>query len=397
MSLVTIGSGRILRINGKPFFPLAARHMPEGADYSMLQSVGFNSVRWTPFGFDGLPANQTSPKDFGGLYFYPYLFTNGDHSSDVKQRQFALRKLVESVRHRDDLLCYEQRNEPAYTPDNHRVPQSTPDGLIAGSNYLRELDRNHPIRIGYMNCNLVSTLRKYSPATDIVGCNPYVVMEPAMRYFVGCRLDKLIVDSPNQTLSAVGDFTTKMMRVAEGRPVWMQVQGAANENWYSEVHTPSNEGLGLYPHHQRYPTLWEMRFMAFNAIVRGATALEWMLIRLPVGSNAWRDIRAVIGELHTLHDVLASPTLDHPLTVDYRELGFSDFTAVEYLLKRTAGGDVMIAVNTQFDPFEPVFSNLPESFRKAVEVVGENREIVIDKAQFSDRFQPYAVHIYRAL
>ena len=150
-----------------------------------------------------------------------------------------------------------------------------------------------------------------------------------MRYFVGCRLDKFIVDSSNQTLSAVGDFTTKMMQVAEGRPVWMQVQGAANENWYSEVHTPPNSGLGLYsPHHQRYPTLWEMRFMAFNAVVRGATALEWMLIRLPVDSNPWRDVTTVIHELAGLHDILAAPVSDHRLDIEYRELGFSDFTGV---------------------------------------------------------------------
>ena len=397
MSVVTIGRDRILQVDGKPFFPLAARHMPEGGDYERLRSAGFNAVRWTPFGMDGFPSGESAPPDFGGLYFYPYLFTNADLSSAVEQRRRAVRDLVAQVRDRADLLCYEQRNEPAYSPDSHSIPRSTPEGLTAGSNYVRELDPLHPIRIGHMNCNLRSTLRRYNSAADIIGCNPYVVTDPTMRYFVGCRLDKFIVDSSNQTLSAVGDFTTKMMQVAEGRPVWMQVQGAANENWYSEGHTPANSGLGLYPHHQRYPTLWEMRFMAFNAIVRGATALEWMLIRLPVDSNPWRDVTSVIHELAGLHDILAAPVSDHRLDIEYRELGFSDFTGVEYLLKTRNGRHTLIAVNTQFDPFEPTFSNLPDSFRSGLEVIGENREIGIQNGTFTDRFQPYAVHIYRPL
>lgn len=395
--MVTIGPGRILQVDGKPFFPIAARHMPEGADYESLRSAGFNAVRWTPFGMDGFPANEGAPPDFGGLYFYPYLFTNADLSSEIEQRRRAVRALVEQVRDRVDLLCYEQRNEPAYSPDSHSVARSTPEGLTAGSNYVRELDPLHPIRIGHMNCNLRSTLRRYNSAADIVGCNPYVVTDPTMRYFVGCRLDKFIVDSPNQTLSAVGDFTTKMMQVAEGRSVWMQIQGAANENWYSEAHTPANSGLGLYPHHQRYPTCWEMRFMAFQAIVRGATALEWMLIRLPFGSNAWRDVSAVVGELARLHDVLATPDSEHQMDIEYRELGFSDFTGIEYLLKAGDEGHALIAVNTQFDPSEPTFSNLPDTFRDKLEVVGENREIEVRNRRFTDRFQPYAVHVYRPL
>jgi hypothetical protein len=397
MPSVMIGADRILRVDGNRFFPIAARHMPAGADYASLRQAGFNAVRWTPFGVDGYPGGQVAPQDLAGLFFYPYLYTNGDHSRDQEGRRRQLRDLAEAVREREDLLCYEQRNEPAYTPENHRIPNSTPEGLIAGSACLRELDQRHPIRIGHMNSNLVSTLRRYNAATDIVGCNPYVVMEPGMRYFVGCRPDNRIVDSPNQTLSAVGDYTTKMMRVAEGRPVWMQIQGSANENWFSEVHTPANAELGLYPHHQRYPTRWEMRYMAFSAIVRGATGLEWMLIRLPYGASPWQDVSAVVTELASLHDSLAAPSPAHEIAIDYQELGFSDFTGVEFLLKRTVSSDVLIAVNTQFDPFQPVFSNLPERFQRGLEVVGENREVAVEGGQFTDRFQPYGVHVYRSL
>ena len=75
-----------------------------------------------------------------------------------------------------------------------------------------------------------------------------------------------------------------------------------------------------------------MRFMAFHAIVRGATGLEWMLVRHPVNSPSFLDVRRVIGELGALHDLLASPTLAHEFDITYRELGFSDFDYVEMVM-----------------------------------------------------------------
>ena len=84
---------------------------------------------------------------------------------------------------------------------------------------MRRLDPNHPIRLGHMAANLVATLRGYNDAADIVGCNPYPVQPPGLRMTV--RRDGKYVDSPNQTISSVGDYTSKMMRVGQGRPVWM--------------------------------------------------------------------------------------------------------------------------------------------------------------------------------
>ena len=51
-SEVRIGRDRILRVNGKRFFPIAARHMPQGADSAMLRETGFNAIRWPAFSLD---------------------------------------------------------------------------------------------------------------------------------------------------------------------------------------------------------------------------------------------------------------------------------------------------------------------------------------------------------
>ena len=355
-------------------------------------------MRRTAFGTDtALVAAVDLPADLGGLMFYPYIYNQGDFSEDAESRQKALTELINKVKEHPDLLCYEQRNEPAYTYLQAAKPQTPPEGMIAGSDLIRSLDPDHPIRVGHLNCNLVSTLRKYNPAVDIVGCNPYMVSAPGARRFVGTRPDGKLVDSPDQTISAVGEHTAKMMRVADGRAVWMQIQGCSNESWYNPAHTPETKDHGVYEHQRLYPNRWQMRFMAFNAIIRGATAMEWALIQLPVNSGAWVDLSAVIGELSSLHDVLASPPWDGKLDVEYTELGFSDWDGVETMVKLHNGKPWVLAVNTQFDPMIATFSNLPEGLAGEVEVAGENRRVDISNGALTDRFQPYEVHVYSGL
>lgn len=394
-SRVTVGGDRILRVNGRPFFPIGARHMPVGATPRLLKKTGFNCMRWTAVGGDGMTLPVTPlPKDFGGLMFYPYVFKLGDLSRQGGARKRALAALIKKVRDHPALLCYEQRNEPASTWRDSATPQSPPEGMIAGSEVIRELDPHHPIRIGHLVSNLVSTLKKYNASTDIVGCNPYVVISPDQRLFVGARQDGRFVDCPDQTLSAVGALTTKMMRVAEGRPVWMQIQAMANEDWFHLSHTPENRNSCLYEHTRLTPSRWQCRFMAFHAIIRGATGLEFAMHRTRVDEPAWIGIREVIGELHGLHGVLASPPWHGRLQVDYKELGASDWTGVETLVKIHNGRPWILAANTQFDPMEATFSNLPDGIGKSLRVMGEKRSLRVQQGRFTDYFRPYEVHIY---
>src|ERR1051325_9962331 len=111
-SKVTIGPDRILHVNGKPFFPIGARHIPIGATHRLLKKVGFNCIRWMAVGGDGMTLPVTPlAKDLSGLMFYPYIFTHGDFSRDAATRKRGLTKLIKKVRDHPALLCYEQRNE----------------------------------------------------------------------------------------------------------------------------------------------------------------------------------------------------------------------------------------------------------------------------------------------
>ena len=397
---VTIDQDRILRVDEKPYFPITTGYVPEGATPALLSDVGFNTIRWIPFGVENYESDSFQvPDDFGGLMFETYVYNRADFSKDAANRKRELTRLIDAVKGRPDLLCYEQLNEPAYTFQDMAVPQGSAEGMAAGSELIRSLDPHHPIQVHHMTCNLVSTLRKYNAAVDIVGCSgPFVVFPPGpvgLRRVAGMRPDGLKSDSPNRTISEVGLYAEKMMRVAEGRPVWMWIQGSSNENWYDPDRAPEIRDQGLYEYQRLYPNYWQMRFMAFNAIIRGATGLSWQLWRMPVDSAPWSDVCKVVGELRQLHDVLASPNWDATLKIDYTELGFSDWDGVETLVKLCDGSPIILAANTQFDPAITTFSHLPGGLGATIEVVGEDRTIAVSDGRFTDRFQPYEVHVYR--
>lgn len=390
-SRVQIGSDKILRVNGAPFFPIGARHMPAGGSTKHLKAAGFNCMRWLAFGAGPMPRTAGGIlDDLSGLMFYTYIYDRGDFSEEREKRSRELTDIVNRVKGHPAFLCYEQRNEPACTVtadirDRAHQPQSPPEGMIEASRLIRKLDPDHPIRLGHMTCNLVSTLKKYNEATDMVGCNPYPVLHPEMRPTV--RVDGKYVDSPNQTISTMGEYTTKMMRVGEGRPVWMQLQAHANEHWFKEKSIP-------YDHHVLYPSYSQMRFMAFHAIVRGATAFEWSMTHLSVEDPAWANVCRIIGQLQELHDVLVSPVSPKKIRTDYKELGYSDWTGVETMVKLRKGKPWLMAVNTQFDPMEATFSHLPEGISNSLIVIDEGREVKVKGNSFSDYFRPYEVHVY---
>jgi hypothetical protein len=103
----------------------------------------------------------------------------------------------------------------------------------------------------------------------------------------------------------------------------------------------------------------------------------------------------VIGELNSLHDVLCAPVWPGRMEIEYREMGFSDWTGVETLVKELGGQYWILAANTQFDPMVATFSKLPDGIGASLEVVAEDRGVAVRAGAFTDRFQPYEVHVYR--
>ena len=107
----------------------------------------------------------------------------------------------------------------------------------------------------------VDELRAYNPTYDITGVDVYPIGYPPGTHFVE--------EEPNKDISAIGDYTQKMLRVVEGRkPVWFTLQIA-----WSGVEGP-NKTL-------RFPTFPQQRFMTYQAIINGARGLIYYGGNLP--------------------------------------------------------------------------------------------------------------------
>jgi len=72
-SRVTIRRDRVLLADGQPFFPLQARHVPEGATLADLAAAGFNCTRWLVGGGLNMTALPV-PDDLHGLKLCAYLY-----------------------------------------------------------------------------------------------------------------------------------------------------------------------------------------------------------------------------------------------------------------------------------------------------------------------------------
>jgi hypothetical protein len=117
--------------------------------------------------------------------------------------------------------------------------------------------------------------------------------------------------------------------------------------------------------------------------------------RTPAEGDIWLAIRRVVGELRELHDALCAPALPGPPEVEYVDLGFSIWDGVRVLARQAASGEIhLFAVNTAFDPAEAII-RLPAVASRAAVVLGEEREVPLERGALCDRFEPYGVHVYR--
>lgn len=400
MPHVSIREDRVLVVDGKPFFPLGARHVPVGADLSVLADAGFNSFRHLAVGGHNMEPTVL-PRDLHGLLFWAYVYNLTDLEMDPDHRE-RLTELVKGFRAHPALLSYENMNECAWTFRRPGVARHTPEALEGGYRLLKSLDPNHPVKIAHATAGTVETLEAYNTSNDIVGCNPYPVYPAGIRQHVGVREDGRILDCPNQTISAVGDYTGKMMAVARGRPVWMLIQAMAWENFFSPLHTPEFVKAGKDSRMVLYPTCRQMRFMAIHAIIRGATGLSFSMFGTPVGEPVWQDIKRVVGELRRLEGVLCSPVAAMGLNKTYEDLGATVWTGVETLVKMADDGLWILSANTQFDPMTVSFGGLPESISEVSEVpatpgdtAGEGSgTIAVAGGGFRAHYEPYEVKVF---
>lgn len=202
-------------------------------------------------------------------------------------------------------------------------------GLLAGYQYLKSLGVRQPIWMNHAPRNQIPQLAAFSEAADVVGCDIYPVPE----HLVGHS------DLADRSISSVGAYTLRMQEAAPGKPVWMVLQGFAWGDIQPNLDEARKKEMGP-------PDFEETRFMAYDAIVRGARGiLYWGTSSISKDSELWHDLLALARELRGLRDVISAPDADLRVAVTFEETWGSVDRSVVVLPKAVSGRTWLLAVN----------------------------------------------------
>ncbi|MBN2307321.1 MAG: hypothetical protein JXR94_00020 [Candidatus Hydrogenedentes bacterium] len=201
-------------------------------------------------------------------------------------------------------------------------------GMLEGYGALKELDPAHPIWMNHAPRNSIEQLGEFNRAADIVGCDIYPVPVGGTGHS----------DLRERSLAAVGAYTVRMQDAARpadggpGKPAWMVLQGFG---WSDLRENPTEEDREKSPR----PTFDQSRFMAYDAIARGARGiLYWGTAYIEKDSTLWEDLLRLVRELADIEHVLSAPDADMPITVDVAESWGSRDREVVVLAKDVATG-----------------------------------------------------------
>ena len=284
-----------------------------------------------------------------------------------------LRKVVATFKDHPGLGVWKGEDEPEWG----KKPVAP---LVRAKEIIHELDPHHPVAVTHAPRGTVESLRRYNVTADITGADIYPIGYPPGAHSL----------ETNKEISMVGDYTRRMVEVAEGRrPVWMILQIA-----WSGVIKP---GKTL-----RFPTFPEERFMTYQAIINGARGLMFFGGHLKPALNkrdaalGWnwtfweRVLRPVIeeiGEKSPLYPALCAP--DSKLAVQCNE------PDIEFCV-REVGQEIYLLACQRGRITRPVtFRGLPAGAVGGQLLFEAPRRVALANGGFTDWFAPFEVHVYR--
>ncbi|MBN2088159.1 hypothetical protein JW964_01020, partial [candidate division KSB1 bacterium] len=356
-TLVHYDEDGMLVIQGQRTFMLGSYHLPKSeAPYQELADAGFNLVR-TPASQEALDLAQQA-----GLY--SWISVGAIDSQHQVQSTSELKEKILQFKDHPALLLWETVDEPAWTWNKAewRVP---PEPIIETYQIIKSIDAQHPVYLNHAPANLVGTLERYNPGTDIVACDIYPVIKPNSPPLYGLFPDGYHGSMLNPYISQIALYVDKMRKVAgPNRPVFMVLQAFAWEN----LREKPIDSLVLYPTHH------ELRFMAYQTIINGANGINfWGLNYVPPRAPFWNDLKSVVSELASIKDILASTPRTIRLVKRYHELGYDIDMGVQILTKKARGSYYLFTVNTDKNPAKVSISGFGRD--KVAKVLFENRKI----------------------
>ncbi len=353
---VVVGEDRQIYVNGEPFFPVVF--------YQMLGTWEAREKYWTEAAASGvntlLLEREVTIENLDlaqkcGLKLMVFLGNigiAGIETEDLWREKLRQTLTPEFVNH-PALLGYYLVDEPNW---GGRILGQ----LLRSYELLREADPYHPIWINSAPRGDIQNQRDYSTAADIYGVDIYPVPSPDPHG-----------DLPNKQLSVVGDYATHISEAVEWRkPNWMILQAFA---WgVLNNYTPV------------YPTREQLRFMAYDALMNGGTAIVFWGQVYILDKKFYRDLLATTRELHDISGLWARSE-KYWLDESTPEL--------ELMLLEAEAHPYLIALNRSA---APVTFSVGVPWQGQVPVRFEDRTVSCPGGVLSDTVPAFGVSIYSA-
>jgi hypothetical protein len=180
----------------------------------------------------------------------------------------------------------------------------------------------------------------------------------------------------------------------------MVLQGFGWSDIASPKPSASATALGV----GRRPTFAESRFMAYNALMHGATAiLYWgtAYAHKPTPDEAgtesrlWQDLLAVARELRALEPALIAPEVSRPRVVVEETFGSIDRGGVVASLRRVDSDWVLLVANENEDGAAFRVRGLPAAMRGVTLFrLGSVEQATVDGNGLRDGIRGFDVHVY---
>jgi len=287
-----------------------------------------------------------------------------------------LRRVVTKYRNHPALAFWKGQDEPQWG----KIPA---EDLRIYYETIHSLDPNHPIWITQAPRGNADDMRPYAKFYDIGAIDIYPVSYPP-----GYHAPK---ESTNKGLSLVGDYTRMIEDAGNHSKNTMMVLQIC----WSGVTKP---GRTL-----RFPTLFEERYMTYEAIINGARGLVFF------GGNVracWNDRDTAFGWNWTFYDRALRPVLDelrpegslYPALIapDSRlPVRASTGAGVEWVVRESGDFVYVLAARREGETSEIEFTGLPKGITEGALLYEEPRMVSVKDGSFTDWFGPHEVHLYR--
>ncbi|MDP2323996.1 MAG: hypothetical protein Q8N51_08200, partial [Gammaproteobacteria bacterium] len=250
-----------------------------------------------------------------------------------------------------------------------------------------------PEKLLYMNhapTNLVSTMQAYNSGTDIVACDIYPVNPGGLTTMYALFPDGHQGDLNNPEISQVGNYVDKMRQVTgPDRPLFMVLQAFAWEKLVQETDVVEQREEKML-----YPSYSQSRFMAFQALIKGANGIVyWGSDFTPQPSQAWDDLKRVTREVADLADVIVAPDPGVDVSVTYHEMGHSVDDGIQMIVRDHGGFRYVFTANADKNKCRATLAGLGEWSKCTV--LNEDRELPLHGDVLTDDWRRFGVHIYR--